>query len=112
MNNKSYDASLEAELEKRNEIEYLRDNALGSIQIGDRIVGKISGYRYKVLIRDKQPLEGVLSREEMDLIYRLYSSEGSNLQQRTIARYFPNITFQNFKRIIKRDFVPLFKTPV
>jgi hypothetical protein len=101
MNNKSYDASLEAELEKRNEIEYLRDNTLESIQIGERTVGKISGYRYKVLIRDKQPLEGVLSREEMDLIYRLYSSEGSNLQQRTVARYFPNITFQNFKRIIR-----------
>ena len=101
MNNKQYDASLEAELEKRNEIEYLRDNTLGTIQIGEKQIGKINGYRYKVLIRDKQPLEGVLSREEMDLIYRLYSAEGSNLQQRTVSRYFPNFTFQNFKRILR-----------
>ena len=101
MNNKQYVASLEAELEKRNEIEYLRDNTLGTIQIGEKQIGKINGYRYKVLIRDKQPLEGVLSREEMDLIYRLYSAEGSNLQQRTVSRYFPNFTFQNFKRILR-----------
>ena len=37
----------------------------------------------------------------MDLIYRLYSAEGSNLQQRTVSRYFPNFTFQNFKRILR-----------
>lgn len=101
MNKTEYDASLEAELEKRNEIEYLRDNTLGTVQIGEKQLGKINGYRYKVLIRDKQPLEGVLSREEMDLIYRLYSAEGSNLQQRTVSRYFPNFTFQNFKRILR-----------
>jgi hypothetical protein len=34
-------------------------------------------------------------------MYRLYSSEGSNLTQRTVSRYFPNYTFQDFKKILR-----------
>jgi len=95
-----YDASLDAEMEERSKIEYIRDDS-ETILIGNTPQGKITSYKFKILIRDKATLEGELSREEMDLIYRLYSAEGSNLQQRHVSRYFPNYTFQDFKRIIR-----------
>lgn len=100
MSNTVYDASLEAEMEERNKVEIIRDNSQ-SIQIGDKLLGKINSYKFTILIRDKASLEGELSREEMDLVYRLYSTEGSNLTQRTVSRYFPNFTFQDFKRILR-----------
>ena len=99
-NNQVYDASLDAEMEKRNEIEVIRDNS-ESILVGDKMIGKITSYKFKILIRDKEALVGELSREEMDLIYKLYSFEGSNLQQRTVSRHFPYYTFQDFKRILR-----------
>lgn len=96
----NYDASLDAEMEQRNKIEYVREDG-EDIQIGDKKVGKIKNYKFKVLIRDKEALSGTLSREELDLIYRLYSNEGSNLTQRSVSRYFPDYTFQDFKRILR-----------
>ena len=35
--------------------------------------GKIKYYEFKVLIRDKAPLTGRLTRDEMNTIYRMYS---------------------------------------
>jgi len=73
------------------------------ITIGDgKKVKKISGYYYKILVRNQEPLEGYLTREEMDLVYRLYSNmDGAGLNQRTVSRYFKNITFRDFKRILR-----------
>ena len=110
-NNKVYDASLDAEMEERNKIEYIRDNS-ESILVGDKMIGKITSYKFKILIRDKEALVGELSREEMDLIYKLYSFEGSNLQQRTVSRHFPNYTFQDFKRILRAFNVTKSSSPV
>lgn len=98
--NAMYDASLDAEMEERSKVEFIRDDS-DTIIIGDNPQGKIASYKFKILIRDKAALEGELTREEMDLIYRLYSAEGSNLQQRHVSRYFPNYTFQDFKRILR-----------
>ena len=47
--------------DERVESSYIRNNE-----------GKISGYKFKVYRRDKTPVTGVLSREEMQNIYRLY----------------------------------------
>lgn len=99
-NNIVYDASLDAEMEKRNVVEYIRDDSQ-SINVGDEFVGKIKSYKFKILIRDKPSLEGELSREEMDMVYNLYSAYGSDLQQRHVSRHFPNYTFQDFKRILR-----------
>ena len=110
-NNKVYDASLDAEMEDRSHIETIRDNS-NSMQIGDKTVGKITGYKFKILIKDKEPLIGEFTREEMDLIYRLYSAEGSSLTQRTVSRYFPNYTFQDFKRILRAFSITKASSPV
>jgi len=110
LENQVYDASLDQELESRNKIEFIRDNT-ESIIVGDKKVGKIKEYTYKILIRDKEALTGTLTREEMDLVYKLYSSEGSNLTQRSVSRFFPNFTFQDFKRILRAFNITKASTP-
>lgn len=100
IDNMVYDASLDAEMEERSKVDLVRDDS-ESIKVGDKLIGKIKSYKYKVLVRNKPDVEGEFSREQMDLIYRLYSAEGSNLQQRHVSRYFPDITFSDFKRILR-----------
>ena len=95
-----HDASVEESFEERNIVSVERDDS-ESIQVGDELVGKITKYNFKILVRDREPLEGSLTREQVDLIYRLYSSEGANLTQRSVSRYFPEYTFQEFKKILR-----------
>lgn len=96
----NYDASVDESFEERESLIIERDDSK-SIKVGNEKIGKISRYKYHILVRDKEPLTGTLSREEVDLIHRLYSSEGSNLSQRTVSREFPNLTFQDFKKILR-----------
>ena len=63
--------------------------------------GKIVGYKFKVFRRDNTPVIGVLSRDEMQLIYRLYSYYGASITQREISRNFPNYSLVDFKRILR-----------
>ena len=75
------------------------DRAETSITRNDE--GKITSYNYKIFRRDKEPLLGSLSREEMNLIYRLYSYYGDSLTQRTISRHFVELSLIDFKRILR-----------
>ena len=63
--------------------------------------GKIIKYSFKVYIRDKAPLIGSFTRDEMSLIYRLYSSYGSNITQREVSRFFPEYSLCDFKRVLR-----------
>lgn len=63
--------------------------------------GKITSYNYQIFRRNKSPLIGSLSREEMNLIHRLYSYYGDSLTQRTISRYFVELSLIDFKRILR-----------
>ena len=63
--------------------------------------GKIVGYKFKVYRRDNTPVMGVLSRDEMQLIYRLYSYYGASITQREVSRNFPNYSLVDFKRILR-----------
>lgn len=58
---------------------------------------KILCYNYKIYIRDEKPLEGSISRKEMEEIYKLYPYVTSG----NVSQFFPYITFQNFKRILR-----------
>lgn len=75
--------------------------------------GKITHYKYHILIRDKEPLSGQLTREEMNKVYRLYSSnDGAGLNRRSVAREFPELTFRDFKRLLRafnitKDSIPV-----
>ena len=63
--------------------------------------GRIISYRFKIFRRDKSPVVGVLNRDEMNLIYRLYSYYGSSLTQRQVSRHFPDYSLIDFKRILR-----------
>ena len=63
--------------------------------------GKIVGYSFKVYRRDKTPVQGTLNRDEMQLIYRLYSYYGASITQREVSRHFPDYSLQDFKRILR-----------
>lgn len=86
----NYDATQDENIEKRVQADLNRDDN-----------NSITDYSFKILVRDKPNLEGTLTRQEMETLYRLYSSEGSNLTQRTVSREFPRFTFQELKKIIR-----------
>lgn len=78
------------ETDEKAEIEYIRDNE-----------NKIKYYSYIIYKKDKYNLSGKLSREEMNIIYRLYSYYGASLTQRHISRFFPDLSLIDFKRILR-----------
>lgn len=80
---------LEAD-DDRNNISLIRDKD-----------GKIKFYEFKVLRRDKAPLTGRLTRDEMNNIYRMYSYYGMSITQREVSRYFPEYSLIDFKRILR-----------
>lgn len=63
--------------------------------------GKIKRYRYQIFRKNKAPLCGTLTREEMNTIHRLYSYYGDALTQRVISRYFVDLSLIDFKRILR-----------
>lgn len=75
------------------------DRAETSILRGED--GKINFYEYQIYRRDKTPLVGKLTREEMNTIYRLYSYYGDSLTQRVVARHFVDLSLIDFKRILR-----------
>lgn len=99
-NNITYDASQDVKMEERNSTETVREVS-SELSKGDIKVGKIKSYKFNILVRDQPSLTGELSREQMNLICSLYSSEGSNLSQREVSRNFPELTFRDFKKILR-----------
>jgi hypothetical protein len=74
----------------RAEISYLRDED-----------GRIQYYQYQIYRRNKRPISGKLTREEMSQIHRLYSYYGDSLTQRVVSRYFTDLSLVDFKRILR-----------
>jgi len=94
------DETVEESFDERSSISIERDNSK-SIKVGDETIGKITEYKFRILVRDKPDFVGTLSREDVETIYRLYSSEGANLSQRTVSLSFPQYTFQEFKKLVR-----------
>ena len=69
--------------------------------VRDQISLLVEKYTFDIQIRDKQSLQGSFTRDEMNLIYRLYSSYGSSITQREISRFFPEFSLVDFKRILR-----------
>jgi hypothetical protein len=63
--------------------------------------GRIQYYVYKIFRKNKLPITGKFSREEMATIYRLYSFYGDSLTQRVVARHFPELSSVDFKRVLR-----------
>lgn len=105
----------------KDELEQIEYNAETDDKYDERSIGqsitdsegKITHYYYKILIRDEEPLEGTFTREEMDKIYRLYSNlDGAGLTLRAVSREFHNLTFRDFKRILRAFNITKSSVPV
>lgn len=72
-----------------------------NITVDGKTVRKITNYKFDILVKDKPTFSGELSRTEMELIYRLYSSEGGNVAVKSLAREFPQYTQQQIKKILR-----------
>lgn len=96
-----YNADTDEKYEDRSVGEIIRGTDAFVNTHGDT-VHKIAGYRYKIFIRDERPLSGDFTREEMDKIYRLYSSmDGAGLTLRAVSREFHLLNYRDFKRILR-----------
>ena len=83
------------------EIETIENDERAETQIVRDSEGKVSYYKFKIFKRDKAPLIGTLTREEMNSVYRLYSYYGANITQREISRTLPEYSLVDFKRILR-----------
>ena len=72
-----------------------------NITVDGKTVRKITNYKFDILVKDKPTFSGELSRTEMELIYRFYSSEGANLSVKSLSREFPQYTQQQIKKILR-----------
>lgn len=86
----SHDATLEESFEGKLNVSMDRDSS-----------GKITSYSFTIMVQDQPNFTGVLTREEMERVHRLYSSEGVGLTQRSVVREFPQYTFSQFKKILR-----------
>lgn len=97
----SYDISTSAsadEISSEEDIE--TDDAAETSYVRDD-ERKIKFYKYQIFRRNKAPLCGKLTREEMNTIHRLYSYYGDALTQRVISRHFVDLSLIDFKRILR-----------
>ena len=83
------------------EIETIENDERAETQIVRDSEGKVSYYKFKIFKRDKAPLMGKLTREEMNSVHRLYSYYGANITQREISRTLPEYSLVDFKRILR-----------
>lgn len=95
---RSRDITIETLPETEEEIDNDQQSEVANIRNED---GKIIYYKYKIYKRNKRPLEGRLTCEEMNTIYRLYTYYGDNLTARVVSRHFPDFSLPDFKRIIR-----------
>ena len=75
------------------------DRAITNVERDEN--GLISYYTFEIYRKYKNPIIGKFSREEMNLVYRLYSYYGDSLTQRVISRNFPEYSLVDFKRILR-----------
>lgn len=66
-----------------------------------RVNKLIDSYKFDIAVSKTKNLTGELTRTEMELLHRLYTSEGANLQSKSIAREFTQYTLQDVKRILR-----------
>lgn len=62
--------------------------------------GRIVSYSFKINRKNRGPIVGKLTRDDMEIICRLYTYYGQSLTKREISRYFPDWSLEDFKKIL------------
>lgn len=63
--------------------------------------GKIISYNVIVYKKDQDPFKAVLSREEVETLYGLYTYYGGNVTARNVANEFPRFTLGEVKKLFR-----------
>lgn len=92
------DDNLFSEFEELEDIDNDQKNEVKFVRGED---GLIKYYQYKIFKKNKRPLFGRLTCEEMNTVYRLYTYYGDNLTARVVSRYFTDLSLPDFKRILR-----------
>lgn len=82
-------------------VEQVDTDDRANIEIERDEEGNIEYYKFEIFRKDKSPITGRFTREEMSLVYRLYSYYGASLTQRIVSRNFPEYSLVDFKRILR-----------
>lgn len=96
-----HDLPIDSTTKVESKEEVIENDERAETQIVRDSEGKVSYYKFKIFKRDKAPLMGKLTREEMNSVYRLYSYYGANITQREISRTLPEYSLIDFKRILR-----------
>ena len=96
-----HDLPIDSTTKVESKEEVIENDERAETQIIRDSEGKVSYYKFKIFKRDKAPLMGKLTREEMNSVYRLYSYYGANITQREISRTLPEYSLVDFKRILR-----------
>lgn len=91
----------EQELQFEEGIEELDTDDASKIFAERDETGRITRYSFTIYVRDKQSIIGSLTRDEMNMVYRMYSNYGSGITQREVSRFFPDYSLIDFKRILR-----------
>jgi len=100
----SYDAYNDDKFDDRSFGEALRENETDTFidTPTGKEVKRITRYYYCIKIKGEQDLTGYLTRDEMNMVYRLYSNlDGAGLTIRAVSRHFNSLTYRDFKRILR-----------
>lgn len=62
---------------------------------------KISAYKYKIYLKDQDPIIGTISREEMELIRQLYTEQGANFTLKELSNHFIRYSELDLLRILR-----------
>jgi hypothetical protein len=63
--------------------------------------GQISAYQFNILVRGKPVLSGTLSREDLEKIHKLYSSQGADFTIAELVREFPTFSELDMQRVLR-----------
>ena len=77
------------------------DDRATIIEIRDESTNEIKAYKFEIYRRDKEPIIGTFTTDEMQSIYAMYSYYGEGLTQRQISRQFPEYSLVDFRRILR-----------
>lgn len=63
--------------------------------------GRITGYSFNIPVRNNRNFIGLLSREEVEQLFGLYTYYGGNLTARNVANEFPRFTLSQVKKLFR-----------
>ena len=96
---KLYETLINKESNNIKEIE--TDDKATVSEIRDDSTNEIIAYKFEIYRKNREPIVGTFTADEMQSIYAMYSYYGEGLTQRQVSRLFPEYSLVDFRRILR-----------